>query len=460
MNRFLITLSALMSITLCMAQKHTKKWATELEQPKVFTINGYVDENITDSCYNIYLSDDYFHINDTVPIACVPVVNKRFTYSVPLTKMKAGRIRCIFPGGELCSAWIDLMCVPGETYTLTVHNGYYTQGRNYSYESKMQRAASDARRSTAWDSPNLPKVKGKKWDSPKQQLSYNSGNKFVKDVYFGKEQTVVRIAASKLPLNTILDSTTCLKDDKDRTYRFMRSLMGETSENIGMEAKVYGGFYAYEPMPKDVKSFSIYASDGTRLIENVTQASKKQKPNCTINVRATEGIGDSGYLISVLKDWSFTDEFTADFSLGEDHRGTYKIHVDKPRLASLIATFPDGAVCTHYVPVILIPGCEVNVKVMNGEYELYGDKGFYADYARTEELVENAKKYYKQEETDSIIRTYIEKHAYEPGSLACYVMQRVLPVDELMRYFPEYPKKEDADIFALLKEMAARQHRF
>ena len=82
-------------------------------QQQVFTIDGYVDENITDSCYNIYLADEYFWFDEnSKPVATVPVVNKRFTYSIPLEKTTAGRVRCIFPGGELCSAWIDLFFVP------------------------------------------------------------------------------------------------------------------------------------------------------------------------------------------------------------------------------------------------------------------------------------------------------------------------------------------------------------
>ena len=40
-------------------------------------------------------------------------------------------MRCIFPDGSLCSAWIDLDFVPGETYNITVHNGYYDEDKDY-----------------------------------------------------------------------------------------------------------------------------------------------------------------------------------------------------------------------------------------------------------------------------------------------------------------------------------------
>ena len=67
----------------------------------------------------------------------MPVVNKRFEYSVELDKPKVGRLRCIFPDGSLCSAWIDLDFVPGETYHITVHNGYYED--DFDYERRVGR---------------------------------------------------------------------------------------------------------------------------------------------------------------------------------------------------------------------------------------------------------------------------------------------------------------------------------
>ena len=52
----------------------------QAQEQQILTIDGYVDENITDSCYNIYIGDEYFRIEeDSEPGATVPVVNKRFT---------------------------------------------------------------------------------------------------------------------------------------------------------------------------------------------------------------------------------------------------------------------------------------------------------------------------------------------------------------------------------------------
>lgn len=101
---------------------------------KTFKIEGRIDGEIKDSLYNVYIADSYAELNalgDDDYVACVPIINKRFEYSVELDKPKAGRIRCIFPDGSLCSAWINLDFVPGETYRITVHNGYFDEDRDF-----------------------------------------------------------------------------------------------------------------------------------------------------------------------------------------------------------------------------------------------------------------------------------------------------------------------------------------
>ena len=101
---------------------------------RMFKIVGRVDENIKDSLYNIYIAesrDALYNLQDHEYVACVPVINKRFEWQTELTKPCVGRLRCIFPDGSLCSAWIDLDFVPGETYNITVHNGYYDEDKDY-----------------------------------------------------------------------------------------------------------------------------------------------------------------------------------------------------------------------------------------------------------------------------------------------------------------------------------------
>ena len=101
---------------------------------KTFKIEGRVDADIKDSLYNIYIAntaEELENIGDDDYVACVPVINKRFEWQTELDHPVVGRLRCIFPDGELCSAWINLDFVPGETYRITVHNGYYDEDRDY-----------------------------------------------------------------------------------------------------------------------------------------------------------------------------------------------------------------------------------------------------------------------------------------------------------------------------------------
>ncbi|MDE7346428.1 MAG: hypothetical protein K2N48_06780 [Muribaculaceae bacterium] len=90
-----------------------------------FVIDGHVAIDIPDSCYNIYITDIDKEITESDLVACVPVKNKRFRFETDLSTMKAGRIRAIMPGDNLCSAWINIYFIPGFTLDMTVHNGYY-----------------------------------------------------------------------------------------------------------------------------------------------------------------------------------------------------------------------------------------------------------------------------------------------------------------------------------------------
>jgi hypothetical protein len=42
-----------------------------------------------------------------------------------------GRIRTVMPDGSLCKLWTNLDFVPGETYRITTHNGWYEEDRDY-----------------------------------------------------------------------------------------------------------------------------------------------------------------------------------------------------------------------------------------------------------------------------------------------------------------------------------------
>ena len=104
------------------------------DNQNTFTIDGRVGYDLNDSLYVVYMADtaeELDKVADDAYVAEMPVVNKRFSFSVQLDKRKVGRIRTVMPDGSLCKLWTNLDFVPGETYRITTHNGYYDEDRDY-----------------------------------------------------------------------------------------------------------------------------------------------------------------------------------------------------------------------------------------------------------------------------------------------------------------------------------------
>lgn len=234
-----------------------------------FVIEGFVDENITDSCYNIYIGDKYLNIDGDNPVATVPVVNKRFTYVMNLDKMTSGRVRCIFPGGKLCDNWIGLHFVPGETVILSVHNGFYNLEKSPAYNQKVNKAIDALREETNWETPHLSKIEGEAW---KDVSHKDNGALIVKEVYFNDEETVLRLASEHYAEGMCITEKSCLVDEDGNRYRFKRAVTGNVNGNNGPEARVFGAYFAFEPMPKDTKVFSF--EDHGLVIERIRKAKK------------------------------------------------------------------------------------------------------------------------------------------------------------------------------------------
>ena len=233
-----------------------------------FVIEGYVDENITDSCYNIYLADEHFLIQDE-PVATVPVVNKRFTYVVNIDKMTAGRLRCIFPGGELCEASIALYFVPGETVRLFVHNGHYDLSKSEEYGNKVSRAMEIAREETNWETPHQPKIKGDAW----KEVSHDYNNSLVvKEVYFNDDETVLRIAHNAYAENMNFSKNDYITDENGNKYKLKRAIKGLIGENNEQETRIFGAYLAFEPLPKDVEKITFHG--GGTTIKNIRKQGK------------------------------------------------------------------------------------------------------------------------------------------------------------------------------------------
>ena len=115
-------------------QKNMSSAGLLSDNKNTFTIDGRVGYDLKDSLYVVYMADNAEELNnvkDSDFVATMPVVNKRFSFSVELDKPKVGRIRTVMPDGSLCDMWTNLDFVPGETYRITTHNGYYDEDRDY-----------------------------------------------------------------------------------------------------------------------------------------------------------------------------------------------------------------------------------------------------------------------------------------------------------------------------------------
>ncbi|MBP5715572.1 MAG: M56 family metallopeptidase, partial [Bacteroidales bacterium] len=226
----------------------------ELDEPQMFVLDGTVDEAITDSCYNIYLSDELLHIEGGKPDTCVPVVDKRFTYSLPLKRLTAGRIRCIFPGGELCSAWIDVFFTPGDTLRLTVHDGYYSTDNTLTYNNNVKRWIDEMRRVTRCQSPEQPQVVGRRWNEVHCRRDVSTLS--IKEVVFGADETVLHITSNDYRNGFTFPDTAFITDAAGNIYKYRRRL-NETYNDKRLR-NVFGAYCAFEPLPDTIISFDLH----------------------------------------------------------------------------------------------------------------------------------------------------------------------------------------------------------
>lgn len=108
-------------------------------------------------------------------------------------------------------------------------------------------------------------------------------------------------------------------------------------------------------------------------------------------------------------------------------------------MVDLTATFPDGSICTHCMRFPFVPGEHAEVKVMNGTFYLTGST-FYKQYSDADELIENAGKYHKQEETQALLLDYLKEHADEEGCVMRYMHHDVLPRETILSFVPDKVK--------------------
>ena len=109
------------------------------QKSKTFVIEGFVDEAITDSAYNVFVGDKDFMVNmREAPAAVVVVKDKKFHFESNIDYPTNIYLQAIFPGNIPCQAYVHLYLVPGGTAKLTVHNGYFDLEGSDFYNSWYQ----------------------------------------------------------------------------------------------------------------------------------------------------------------------------------------------------------------------------------------------------------------------------------------------------------------------------------
>lgn len=420
-----------------------------------FVIEGSVDPGITDSCYLIYFADDNFEIVET-PVACVPVVDKKFHYEVELNDLTVCRIRCIFPGGEICSAWIETFAAPGVTFELTVRNGNYS-GQYTNYVSKIRRLA-DTYCKNHHLNENAAKPDGlyKTWENVKYGV-WN--NQKVKQVDFCEKRTVVTLSAAHWERGN-LNSDVCLRDSAGNLYKMLHN---ESSGNRYIDY-IRGARYAFEPLPKGVTHFDLVqkvskkvsftnengetavvnGQDITVIVENIREnLTPNPKPNFSITFKTELTDEVTGFeIVQALTDnGRASNSQIGEVDLDANGETTFSTYLEEPIIVHVFPTYTDAQKPqSHSLLIPLIPG-EKAVFTLNStgsyeddrvtgvttieipKHELTGS-GFYKSWNETEKELSkiangNAN---DREKTESLQREYMKRHNDNLGCVMQYVL--------------------------------------
>ena len=108
------------------------------QKSKTFVVEGFVDEAITDSAYNVFIGNENFNISMEKPVEVVVVKDKKFHFETKADYPTYIYLQAIFPGNIPCQAYVNLILVPGETAKVTVHNGYFDLEGSDFYKSWHQ----------------------------------------------------------------------------------------------------------------------------------------------------------------------------------------------------------------------------------------------------------------------------------------------------------------------------------
>jgi beta-lactamase regulating signal transducer with metallopeptidase domain len=418
-----------------------------------FVIEGAVDPGITDSCYLIYFADENFEIIEK-PVACVPVVDKKFHYEVELDDLTVCRIRCIFPGGEICSAWIETLAAPDITFELTVHNGYYSSSSLYSgYLTKIRRLADTYCKNHHLDE-NVAKPDGlyKTWENVKYG---NWNNHKIDKVDFCEKKTVVTLSTTHWE-RADLSSDVCLRDTAGNLYKMLHN---ESTGNRYIDY-ICGARYAFEPLPKGVTQFDIvqkvhkkvsfFNQNGENewvdiadynvnvIVADITEnLNADQKPNFSITFKTELTKEISGFRLELMSaDETQPSRVIDDVYLGNNGEATFSTYLDEPCIVWVLQTLADGGTIGSYqISIPFVPGENaqftlkstgikrdggLGFKMEMPSYQLTGSK-FYAEWEKAEKKFNEM--FDKQgDKANAAINEYVKKNANNLGLVMQYLI--------------------------------------
>ena len=392
-------------------------------------------ENITH--VNIYMADKYFHFADRAkPVAQVPVKDGRIHYEVMLDRLAGVRFRCVDADGKEESRRHSIFVVPGQSYSLSLFPDLIanSDGDLFNRGCRKERCLNVVRQKTRWKSPYLPKIKGNVWQEPQQEDNGSTGLD-IREVYFGDQETVVRVYHNE-GYSNLLDKKDYLIDEAGNHYKLLRPILGGFHYDQDVEVGVYGGYYAFEPLPKDTKRFDL-CNYYHGKIRNIHPATKPGKPNFSITVTDAPEIEGTGWILRLRDDLqSLHYTQIADLPVDKNGRLTYEFYLDKPCMMDLLSTSPDGRAGDIHIWIPAVPGCHADVTAKKRGYEWTGT-GFYKEVDEASAYADSVRQNRSRQEYIPLLRRYLYNHAQEQGCLFYYYRTDLLPISEVKEILPK-----------------------
>ncbi|MCR5361726.1 MAG: M56 family metallopeptidase [Bacteroidales bacterium] len=226
-------------------------------EPQLFVLDGELDKELSDTSFKIYLSDEFFHIEEDTPFAVVPVVDGKIHYEVPLTQMVAGRLCGMNRDGKPTETKVETYFVPGQKVSGRIYRRFLSFHSSFGnvYDKAIQRTIAAVRHGSGAQSPHYPHVEGKIWE----QINGNELIDGTKSVHFAKDKTILHtfpVIVGDMIGRADFSDEIFLEDPHGNRYKYLGHYP-ESDQWNNIESAAYGTYNFFEPMPKNVEYFNI-----------------------------------------------------------------------------------------------------------------------------------------------------------------------------------------------------------